>query len=273
VLHGVDSKGAALGLHLLAFLVVAAAPRVVVVPAQGVHDTSIEATIAEGARAAGLDVVSLRAAKQVEKLVSCPRSEVDCLLRMSALGDVDGAIAWRKTRAAGAVSVDVVVVSVEHKREERAKLADVEAVCRRAFAAPVVEAPPTTPPTSPTSPTPPTPPATPPPAPPVTTPQETPAPGVEPPTTTSTPGAPAEAELDVAAISLAAGGAVVALACITGAIVLDAGLSSDIERAKQRIAPRPDDFELRQGLFFGTLVGAGAGVVAAGIGGVRLATE
>lgn len=278
MLHGVDSKGAALGLHLLALLVVAA-PRVVVVPVEGPHDAPIEASIAEGARAAGLEVVPVRAAKQVEKLVTCARSELDCLLRMAALGDVDGAIAWRKSRGGnggGQGDVEVIVVSVEHKRDERAPMADVAGACRRAFAA-VVEAPPPKPPVNdparPPLETPTTPPSTSP-APPPSTPTTPPttSPSVDPSSDPSS-GAEAGGVVDVAAISLAVGGGVVALACGAGAIVLDAGLSSDIERAEQRIEPRPDDFELRQGLFFGALVGAGAGVVAAGVGGVLLASE
>jgi hypothetical protein len=262
VLHGRDSKGDELALHLLAFLVIAA-PRVVVIPTDGPHDAAIEATIVDGARAAGLEVVSLKSAKEIEKLVTCSRRELDCLLRMAALGDVDGAIAWRKSAPGAVGAVDVVVVSVERKRDARGPIADVTALARSAFDPPV-EAPP--PVHTPPPPNVGEPPATvadpPPPSPPATTPT------APPPVVTAT-----EPALDVVALSLTAGGGVVALACGVGAVVLDAGLSSDVERATQRIAPRPDDFELRQGLFFGALVGAGVGVVGAGVGAVLLATE
>lgn len=243
-------------MHIFALLVVAA-PRVVVLSVDAGPAAAHHNAVVAGVRAAGLEVVDAAVTTEIERAVRCPRQQEDCLLRMSALGDVDGAIVWTKKQAS-IESIEIIVASVEHKSSARgvvdgspnAVASESERLARTVFQLPAAE-------------------AAPPPAPaPVPSPPPTP-PVVD---AVDAPGGAEQGAVDVLALSLAIGGGALAVVCTAGAVVLDAGLSADIDRAEKQIAPRPEDFAARQALFFVAATSAVGGVVVAAVGGVMLAT-
>lgn len=224
-------------------LVVATTSRVVIVAPESGRDEAVERAIGEGATHAGVEVVG------EDESLPCDRRETDCLVRISALHLVDGAIAWRRTES----GIELVVVRVSESgpsRSERA-MTDVAGISNAAARAiTIVFAPAPLPAPAAVSETP-----------------------LAPPPAASSPPPLATDSSPLLAWSLAIGGGVVGVAAGAVAVALDLGLESSLQDAAAHRVPVPGEFDATQGAFFVATGVAIAGGVAAGVGLALLATE